>query len=180
MLARLSKSSVKALGLNFPQGSITASRSSGASDSDELVIDLDILQFVRPAQDLARLLDGCGRTFAPVWNNIQNTLSYDVEQWALLLLELEQDYDDEDNDEGDLDYTVSGHPELITHPTIPANTHLGSIPRHQKQNSLHLYGERPPRIQRNSSYIVRTSGVVSSMLIFNECASDPSENNTQL
>ncbi|KAL0069993.1 hypothetical protein AAF712_002890 [Marasmius tenuissimus] len=179
MLARLSKSSVKALGLNFPQGSITASTSSGASDGDELVIDLDLLQFVRPVQDLARLLDGCGRTFAPVWNNIQNTLSYDVEQWALLLLELEEDYDDDgEDDEGDMDYTVSGHPELITHPTIPANTPLGGIPRH-KQKPLHLYGERPPRIQRNSSYIVRISGVVSSSLISNEGISDPSENNTQ-
>ncbi|KAL0575622.1 hypothetical protein V5O48_006347 [Marasmius crinis-equi] len=155
MLARLSKTTVKALGLKFPQGSITASRlTSGSSDGDELVIDLDLLQLVRPVQDLCR-------TLAPVWSNIQSTLSYDVEQMALLLLELEEQYPEEEEEL--IEYAVSNDGDDDPEHVITCNTATSSasdVTLKINQKSPYLYGERPPRIQRNSSHVV---GILESV-----------------
>ncbi|KAF9263745.1 hypothetical protein L218DRAFT_944215 [Marasmius fiardii PR-910] len=147
MLARLSNTSIKALGLNFShahaRASITASSvHSSSSDGDELVIDLDFLQLVRPIQDFSRLLNGCGKLLAPVWNNIQDTLSYDVERMALFLLE-EGSYDADEVESDSTDAAEEDPPEL------------GTFLTNGTQKSPFLYGERPPRIQRSSSYLTQ-------------------------
>ncbi|KAG7098168.1 hypothetical protein E1B28_000136 [Marasmius oreades] len=144
MLARLSNTTVKAMGFSFTQtrASITTTSSTvHSSTSDELVIDLDFLQLMRPMQDLTRLFHGCGKALAPVWNNIQDTISSDVERMALLLWELEEGYDP-----GEVD-SVLNDPAEHEH-----DLHATHLPNTRKSPTYRLYGERPPRIQRNSSY----------------------------
>uniref|UniRef100_A0A0W0FRT6 Cytochrome p450 n=1 Tax=Moniliophthora roreri TaxID=221103 RepID=A0A0W0FRT6_MONRR len=148
MLARISRSTVQALGLTFPsrnqQRCITAGEPSSGSnsvgrDEEELVIDLDMFQLMRPVQDFIVFAGGCGRTLAPVWNNIQSILVDDVDRITQLFLELER-LDEYDEDEGVDDESFN---------------------RTASKCSFR-YAERPPRIQRHSSHLTRPTIIPSS------------------
>ncbi|EEB89327.1 hypothetical protein MPER_12585 [Moniliophthora perniciosa FA553] len=159
MLARISRSTAQALGLTFPSrnqqrcittGESSSGSSSVARDEEELVIDLDMFQFMRPVQDFMVFAGGCGRTLAPVWNNIQSFLVDDVDRITRLFLELDR-LDECDEDEGVDDESIDSDSESQSHTNstnlVPTNA-TGAVSK-----GSFRYAERPPRIQRHSSYL---------------------------